>query len=437
MSLPPLPWHPLLQGHEAARARAAAVAIANDLAETPESSHSSSSEYLRLSVLAGDAGKALYYAYLEQCCPDRGFGQKGCEHMELAVEALSQTAMVPDLYCGFTGVAWAAEQLQESVVEPPEDEDPNAEVDDALRHFLARSPWQGPYDLISGLVGFAVYALRRLPRRTAVECLELVVERFAELAVERGDGVTWYTNADELVNESREFFKDGYENLGVAHGVPGVIAVLARTCAAGVASGTARPLLDGAVRWLLAQKLEGCDSVFPTAVAPGVDVKYSRAAWCYGDPGVAATLLVAARAVGEPDWETEALSLARHSARRPEETTGVRDACLCHGAAGLAHLFNRMYQATGDEVLAAAARAWYTRVLEMRQPGQGCGGYLGWGVVGEGERAWSADSTFLSGAIGIGLAMLAGAGDVDPWWDELLLASPLPCDTRLPSPDPP
>ena len=104
---------------------------------------------------------------------------------------------------------------------------------------------------------------------------------------------------------------------------------------------------------------------------------------------------------------------------------GVRDACLCHGAAGLAHLFNRMYQATGDDVLRQAALQWYRHVLAQRRPGAGVGGFLGWGGASAGGPAWSPDPTLLTGAAGIGLALLAAACTDEPRWDEFLLVSPI------------
>src|SRR5262249_36055361 len=160
------------------------------------------------------------------------------------------------------------------------------------------------YDLINGLVGFCVYALERLSRPAALACLERIVERLAETAEQRPDGVTWWTNPAWLPPETRAQFPHGYHNLGLAHGVPGVIALLGRVCAAGVAVAQARPLLDGAVRWLLAQQRPGG---FAHWVAPEVAARPARLAWCYGDPGVAAALLWAARCVGQPEWEAAAL----------------------------------------------------------------------------------------------------------------------------------
>ena len=92
----------------------------------------------------------------------------------------------------------------------------------ALVEHVGLSPWRGHYDLISGLVGFGVYALERLPRAGGRECLERVVARLAETAERRPDGtVTWRTGPDLLIDRELESFREGNFNLGVAHGVPG------------------------------------------------------------------------------------------------------------------------------------------------------------------------------------------------------------------------
>ncbi|HSF42405.1 MAG TPA: lanthionine synthetase LanC family protein, partial [Thermoanaerobaculia bacterium] len=227
---------------------------------------------------------------------------------------------------------------------------------------------------------------------------------------------------ERLPDWQREIHPNGYYNLGVAHGVPAVVALLAGAAAAGVAP--ARPLLDDTVRWLLAHRLEpGAGSCFGTSFYPGEDPGLSRLAWCYGDAGVAASLLAAARAVGEPAWEKEALDIALSAAERPAEKAMVRDAGLCHGAAGLGHLFNRMYQSTGEERLADAARFWIGYALEIRQSGEGIAGFRVWTAELDGGPPWRTDPGFLEGATGIGLALLAAVSAVEPAWDRVLLVS--------------
>jgi hypothetical protein len=121
---------------------------------------------------------------------------------------------------------------------------------------LSRTPWVGEYDLIGGLAGLGVYALERLPRPSAAALLEQIVERLGELSEEMPDGTAWFSPAERIPEWQREFHPDGYYNLGVAHGLPGVVPVLAGACAAGVAVDRARPLLDRAVQFLLAKRLE-------------------------------------------------------------------------------------------------------------------------------------------------------------------------------------
>jgi hypothetical protein len=116
------------------------------------------------------------------------------------------------------------------------------------------------------------------------------------------------------------------------------------------------------------------------------------------------------------------VEIARHTATRAMDQSGVVDAGICHGAAGAAHLYNRLYQATGDPVLREAAAAWIERTLAYRKPGVGVGGFEMW-VMGDGEElAWRPDPGFLTGSAGAGLALLAAATPVEPEWDRVLLA---------------
>src|SRR5205814_9776603 len=119
-----------------------------------------------------------------------------------------------------------------------------------------------------------VYALERLARGAAAgaECLARVVERLGELAVRDRGGITWFTPPEHLSRWQRERCPGGYFNFGLAHGVPGVIALLGGVCSAGVAADQARPLLEGAVPWLLDQRLGPEEpSSFRAWIAPGYE----------------------------------------------------------------------------------------------------------------------------------------------------------------------
>src|SRR5262249_39549787 len=161
------------------------------------------------------------------------------------------------------------------------------QIDEALLSHLDRSPWPDDYDLVNGLVGFGVYALERLSpgadadRPAAVACLERVIEHLAQTAERRPEGVTWWTNPAWLPPEPVRRSPRGASTRGLAPGGPGGAALLGRPGAADVAVTMARPLLEGAVRWLLAQQ---GPAGYGHWVGPEGPDHPARLAWCYGDP---------------------------------------------------------------------------------------------------------------------------------------------------------
>jgi lantibiotic biosynthesis protein len=391
-------WRPILEGELAERARAVIAAISDDVPRHP----------LRdpYSLPNGAAGVALYYAYA-------GDEDRATEYLERAVDALAQSRALPWLHGGFTGVAWTLGHLV-----PDGENDPTAETDAALLDLVRQSPWRRPYDLISGLAGYAVHAIeqRRRGLPSGEVLLDEIVQRLEEITEPAGDALTILSNPAGESDEMRQGFPDGIYNVGLAHGLPAVIGVLGS-----VAGPRARRLRDGYAAWLGAKLVAGDDgSLLPHLI----DKRHpdrrgpSRAAWCYGDPGVAIALLRGARAAGDPALEDLALTLGRAAAARTIAGSGVVDAGLCHGAAGLLHIFNRFYQATGDEHFRTAALTWAEETLRY-QGDRGVAGYLCYRPERDGG-AYS-DASFLLGAAGIGLALIAATSDVEPRWDATLL----------------
>jgi lantibiotic biosynthesis protein len=372
----------------------------------------------------GAAGMALFLAYYAEAREDEAAEARATELLERACAGLGNARVGPDFFAGWTGIAWAVEHLAgvephegDTDKEDPHDEDPNDAVDAALSSMLAKPAWPGPYDLVSGLCGLAVYALERLPRPSAARALEQIAGHLDRLSTPAEAGRTWHTPAEHLPPRQREALPEGYQNLGLAHGVPGIIAILARTVAADIATERARPLLEAATSWLRAQALDHPDARFAPWTGPGLPAEPSRTAWCYGDPGVACALFSAARALDDQALEREAIDLALGAAKRPPEACGVTDGGLCHGAFGLAHLYLRFYNATHNPELRQAASDWLGRGLAMRRPGFGLAGF----AADKPGRAPVADPGLLEGIAGIGLALVAALTDSEPAWDRWLL----------------
>jgi len=407
-------WEPLITGERASAAWSAIDGIASALRyyrdESPD-------------LGGGSAGTAIFFAELARVTRSQRDGDAAIERMDRSIDALADEVRSAGLYAGITGIAWATEYVAARLFDTHDDDDACDEIDDAITRNLCEVPWRGQYDLISGLVGIGVYALAR--RRRAPSLCDRVVERLLELRRVEASGTTWFTEPALLSSTQRTQAPHGMHNLGLAHGVPGVIAFLghALACAGHDVAG----VLEDSTRWLDGQRLsDASPSAFGWWSGAGATSNPSRAAWCYGDPGIAAALLIAAKALAHPELEQAALRVAHRAAGRPWQSSGAVDAGLCHGTAGLMHIFHRIYRATGDETCRRAACEWFDRTLALR----GDGGVAGFTphLVDEKQDPLPGQATgMLNGAAGIGLALLAAVGNAAPGWDRVLLVD-APCN---------
>ena len=393
---------PLLVGIEADRAWQAILAIAADLErqDTPTSP----------SLSNGLAGEALFFAEVARARDDDEAAEAALRRLEQALDRLGNHASSPALFGGFAGVGWTLSHLEDRLLESEDASD--QAVEQALLELLKQPLWAGPYDLVHGLVGFGVYALETLPRPGAKHLLERVVHHLGATAVEGPEGFFWHSAPQWLPPHQRRAAPQGHVDMGLAHGVPGVVALLAAIATQEIAPRRVRDLLDGTVAWLLAQARKdelSAQSAFPHFLVPGLEPEASRLAWCYGDLGIALALESAARVAHRADWREEALSLALEASGRTPAQGRVEDAGLCHGAAGVGHLLHHMYRDTGNDELGAAARRWLRTALDLRRPDRGVGGYQAWAPSRGG---WIDDRSWLTGAAGVGLALLSA---VTPW----------------------
>jgi lantibiotic modifying enzyme len=336
--------------------------------------------------------------------------------LNAAVDRIAEEFAGPPLYGGFSGVGWAVNLLGK------EDALDCSAIDEALLCLLETRTWNMHYDLIKGIVGVGVYALERLPEACAAKTLELIVGHLAGTAEQNDDCITWKTLPQWMPPQHRQLFPNGNYNLGMAHGVPGIIGFLGRVFQAGIGQPIVEKLLDGAVGWLLRQRFPVESDGWFGCVSG--DDRAARLAWCYGDLGIAAGLLVAARCLGRQEWEAAAVEMAICAAHRSIEASQVNDAGLCHGSAGLGHLFNRLHQYTGHPVLLNAARAWFQITLQIHVPDRGIGGYQSFSPsFDQRVEPWQSTPGILVGSAGIGLGLLSAIQRSEPTWDRMFLVS--------------
>lgn len=399
-------WQPLLAGNDAARAWEAIDAIAAALAE-PDSNGAS--------LDRGSAGRALFFEYLARARADAGARSRSRELLDHAIDGVEALSADPSLYGGFCGVAWTVQHL----LAPDQlDADPNSELDELLDELVGN--WEGQFDLVSGLCGFGVYAWSRARHPLGRAILARVADKLEATAVMTAQGLAWHTRPQWLVPERRAGTPDGEHNLGLAHGAGGVVALLAAATAvaareygpASAEAERAHRLFAGATRFVLTPRLPlDSPSFLPATVE---DPTPTRVAWCYGDLGVAAALFAGARLNGDAALARDALAMACRSAARSDDC-GVRDAGVCHGAAGLGLIFHQLFHDSGDARLGSAARRWYRATLDDHRHAVR-GGFAAWSPDG----GYRADLSLVSGILGVGLALISAVAPVAPAWSSVL-----------------
>jgi lantibiotic biosynthesis protein len=382
-----------------------------------------------VSLSGGRAGFALFHAYLglsrEGDARNKSL-ERSMANLEGSVDALPYLANYPHYYGGYSGVAWTVEHLQKVGAFESED-DLNEDMDQEILKLLETMPWKGLTELIGGLAGLGIYGIERLPREGGKRVVARIIDHLETLAEHSPKGITWFSPVEALHPLAQKTHPQGCYNVGLSHGVPGVLGFLAEAAVGG--EPRAMALLEGGVKWLLGHKFNYENgSHFDYSFSPGEEDQGhgSRLAWCYGDLGIACVLMLIARRAKRADWEREALAIARDCARRPIEGAGVMDAGLCHGAIGNAHLFNRIYQASGEELFRDISLRWFEVGLAMRKPGEGVGGFYSFMPPQPEEETrdpWRETQGLLEGAAGIGLALIAGLSTIEPTWDRFLLVN--------------
>ncbi len=261
-----------------------------------------------------------------------------------------------------------------------------------------------------------------------------IIHRLSEVAESGPDGICSPDIRKRMTQRLREQFPEGYYNLGIAHGSPAVVALLGRIWETGIERDAMEATLFGAWNWLLEQRLDpNPTNEFPAWLYPKDPPPLPSQRWCYGNPAIAAALLVAARCTRNASWEANTVAMAIRSAESRDSAKAKMDACLCHGSAGLALIYNRLYHETSEETFADAARHWLKLSLSMQRPGHGHAGYQFITSEPGGAALWCTRPGLIDGAAGTALALLAAATDVEPEWDRIMMisSSSIPAHKRI------
>ena len=252
---------------------------------------------------------------------------------------------------------------------------------------------------------------------------QLVIERLEELAVESPAGLSWHTPALCYLTGSVELHPMA-TSTSEWHWYPRRDRIPGSVYFPGRSEGVCQPVAEGIheVASLAAASTRCRIEVRHTWIVPGAPTsRESKLAWCYGDPGVATAILSAGLAVHEPTWIRIAMDIMKNCVERTRNSSGITDAGLCHGSAGVAHILNRFFQASHDGPIRDAARECFAKAIDMGTANQRSDQVSAHPATT--DPGSENDDGLLTGCVGVGLALLAALTSELPNWDRSLLLS--------------
>ncbi|MFE7127246.1 lanthionine synthetase C family protein [Streptomyces sp. NPDC057617] len=291
---------------------------------------------------------------------------------------------------------------------------------------VGRLPQLAEFDAIRGLTGYGAYLLRRdLSSSTMRAVLDYCV-RLTEPITHHGETMPGWWAETGPSGSPDDRFPGGHANTGMAHGIGGVLALLALAARNGFLTDGHHAALRTILAWLdrWKEKADG-GPVWPYWVTQGelsrgllVPSVPRRPSWCYGTAGLARTQQLAALALGDASRQMDAENALVAALTDPEQLKATTDNGLCHGFAGLAHAAARTAD-DGHPSTVGRLRAALPALLAAATP-PGTDPELMATALIQDEKVGPGP---LDSAVGIALALLAPSTAASPQsaWDACLL----------------
>jgi hypothetical protein len=368
-----------------------------------------------------------------------GWDEVGREHLAWAARSIeAESNPTASLFDGLGGVALAAWLLSRNGTRY---RGLSAALDEALIPLAANlSDWVANqkeglashhYDVVSGVSGVGAYLLCRVEFPGIRNALEGLLRGLVALSGEDAGLPRWRTPAALAVDEALAVaYPRGVLNCGLAHGIPGPLALLALAKLSGVEVEGQASAIGRLAGWLAGVRIEDewginwpavvpLDWAAPRGSAESVAAPSPcRPAWCYGSPGVARALWLAGKAIDCPDLGALAVAAMQAAVARPAERRGMPSPTFCHGVAGLLQITLRFATDTGLPVFREAAGRLTAELIAAYEDGT---------LLGYRDAENNGDPVdnpgLLNGAQGVALTLLAASCAAEPTWDRLCLLS--------------
>lgn len=217
------------------------------------------------------------------------------------------------------------------------------------------------FDLIHGLTGLGVYHLHRHPGHPVTRDVLAYLIRLTHPLPERPgtEGLPPWWMPVGLTGEPHPDHPGGHGNLGVAHGISAIIALLSLAVLHDLTTTGLRDALTRLCVWTDQWRQDGGTGPWwPGYLTVAHTSRLEpaprpRPSWCYGIAGTSRAQQLAGIALGDAARQVAAERGILAALRDPRQRALLPEIGVCHGTAGLLHASFRMAGDARDPELAA------------------------------------------------------------------------------------
>jgi lantibiotic biosynthesis protein len=343
-----------------------------------------------LSLAGGYTGIVLLLSELDRLYPNEKWDESVHAYVIKIKEAFEKTSFTElSLFSGIAGIGFALRSASREGTR-------YKKMIENLDHFLlqgvtkyyltplkanlenGRPSSQSLYELIQGIVGIGVYGLNNLHlpsfRNILEEILQLLIQLTKPIKIKDHWVPGWYIPRDYQLNEGyKTLYVQGNFNLGLSHGITGVLALLAISTLMGIAVEGQMEAMETMVEWLFKHRREGQKGYFWESMISletelginktGDNVTY-KDAWCYGTPGVARSLYLAGKAMKNESIQKRALESFCSVFQRSRKEWQLPGPSICHGISGLFMITTMMSRDSKDLFLEKKAQELQQMIIQ-------------------------------------------------------------------------
>lgn len=374
-------------------------------------------------LFSGRIGQIVFYFYLFRYFEEEKYADKGIELLETVLQHID-TKKSPYLLkypfsYGLSGLGFVISLLKDEGIIDIEFDKQLESFDDIVYSKALEGIEERNTDYLHGSLGGLLYFTRRLSNPKVKGYLVNLVKALSKTAIRDVKGLRFENSHIARLNESDN------TNLGLAHGLCGILMILLKVHATGVCQSEIEEMVTGGINFMLSYKTpqdfsKNKYSFFPLTInekeawntEKNLTEYGARLGWCYGDMNQILLLYTASKQFDRPEWAEIANEVGLNTLdRKVRKETIIIDSHICHGSIGMAQYYKRFYELTSLPMYAEAHEYWIERTLqfldnEMQDP-------IFISHAGE----------LLEGFVGISLGLISSVAEEDLKWDSIFLLS--------------